>query len=59
LLNTRLPQRVLAGAAWKARMTTEDRRGLTSLFWSNTRPYGLFNLDMDHHLDLDLAGTTS
>jgi TnpA family transposase len=57
-LNTLLLQRVLAEAAWKARMTTEDRRGLTSLFWSNTRPYGLFNLDMDHHLDLDLAGTT-
>jgi len=55
-LNTLLVQRVLAEPAWEQRMTTEDRRGLTSLFWSNTRPYGLFNLDMDHHLDLDLAG---
>ena len=35
----------------------EIRRGLTALFWSNVRPYGLFELDMDRHLDFDLAAT--
>ncbi len=54
-VNTLLVQRVLADAAWAARLTHEDRRALTPLFWSNIRPYGSFVLDMDRHIDLDLA----
>ncbi len=54
-LNTLLVQQVLAEDAWKKRLTGEDRRGLTGLFWSNVRQYGVFNLDMDRHLDLTLA----
>lgn len=56
-VNTLLVQRVLSEPAWKERFTDEDRRGLTALFWSNVRPYGLFELDMDRHLDFDLAAT--
>jgi hypothetical protein len=56
-VNTLLVQRVLSEPAWKERLTEEDRRGLTALFWSNLRPYGLFELDMDRHLDFDLAAT--
>lgn len=54
-LNTLLVQQVLAEDDWHRRLTDEDRRGLTALFWSNVRQYGVFNLDMDHHLDLTLA----
>jgi TnpA family transposase len=56
-VNTLLVQRVLSEPAWKERFTDEDRRGLTALFWSNVRPYGSFELDMDRHLDFDLAAT--
>lgn len=56
-INTLLVQRVLSEPAWRERLTDEDRRGLTALFWSNVRPYGSFELDMDRHLDFDLAAT--
>lgn len=39
-------------------MSDEDRRGLTTLFWSNINPYGTFRLDMDNGLDLLPPPTT-
>lgn len=48
-------QRVLADRAWAARLTDEDRRGLSPLFWAHVNPYGKFTLDMDRHLHLELA----
>ena len=46
-------QRVLAEPAWGDRLTVEDRRALSPLFWSHVNPYGTFRLDMNTHLDLD------
>ncbi|MFD8385828.1 hypothetical protein ACFV2X_46180 [Streptomyces sp. NPDC059679] len=46
-----LLQRVLAEPAWAERMSEEDRRGLTALFWPNINPYGTFRLEMDNRLD--------
>ncbi|MGW2563617.1 Tn3 family transposase [Streptomyces sp. NPDC001514] len=37
-VNTLLLQQVLAGPVWAKKLTDEDRRGLTALFWSNTNP---------------------
>jgi hypothetical protein len=37
------------------RLTEEDRRGLSPLFWSHVNPYGRFRLDMDTRLDLTAA----
>ncbi|MFJ6918642.1 Tn3 family transposase [Streptomyces sp. NPDC101133] len=51
-VNTLLVQQVLAEPAWAKKLTDEDRRGLTALFWSNVNPYGTFRLDMDKRLDL-------
>lgn len=51
-VNTLLLQQVLAEPAWATKLTDEDRRGLTALFWSNINPYGTFRLDMDSRLDL-------
>jgi hypothetical protein len=34
------------------KLSTEDRRGLTALFWSNINPYDTFRLDMNKRLDL-------
>ena len=51
-VNTVLVQQVLADPAWADRLSPEDRRGLTALFWGNINPYGAFSLDMERHLDL-------
>ncbi|WP_277815431.1 Tn3 family transposase [Streptomyces sp. PRh5] len=54
-VNTLLVQQVLAEPAWASRLSDEDRRALTALFWSNVNPYGAFRLDMDQRLDLGLT----
>jgi TnpA family transposase len=54
-VNTVMVQRVLPDNAWSARLTDEDRRALSPLFWAQVNPYGKFRLDMDRHLDLDLS----
>jgi len=54
-INTLLVQQVLAEPAWASRLSDEDRRGLTALFWSNVNPYGTFRLDMSKRLDLGPA----
>jgi hypothetical protein len=51
-LNTLLIQRVVAERSWATRLTGEDRRGLSPLFWTHVNPYGRFTLDMGTHLDL-------
>ncbi|WP_333738940.1 hypothetical protein [Streptomyces sp. IBSBF 2806] len=38
-VNTLLLQQVLAAPAWAKKLSDEDRRGLTALFWSNINPY--------------------
>jgi hypothetical protein len=37
------------------RLTEEDRRALSPLFWSHVNPYGRFRLDMDTRLDVTAA----
>jgi hypothetical protein len=54
-INTQLLQAVLRDPAWAGRLTEEDRRGLSPLFWSHVNPYGRFRLDMDTRLDLTAA----
>lgn len=56
-VNTLLFQQVLAETKWGKKLTPEDRRGLTALFWSNVNPYGTFRLDMNKRLDLAPAAT--
>ncbi|MFJ4585585.1 Tn3 family transposase [Streptomyces echinatus] len=51
-VNTLLVQQVLAEPAWAKKLSEEDRRGLTALFWANVNPYGTFRLDMEKRLDL-------
>ena len=50
---TMMIQVVLRDTAWRDRLTDEDRRGLSALFWTHVNLYGLFELDMDTHLDLE------
>lgn len=49
-------QIVLRDPAWQDRLTDEDRRGLSALFWTHVNLYGRFELDMDTHLNLEPSG---
>ncbi len=51
-VNTLLLQQVLAESVYAKKLTDEDRRGLTALFWSNVNPHRTFRLDMDKRPDL-------
>ena len=46
-------QRVLSEAAWEDRLTPEDRRALTPLFYGHVTPYGTFHLDLNTRLDIE------
>ncbi|MFF3875187.1 hypothetical protein [Streptomyces sp. NPDC001978] len=50
-INTLLVQRVLDEPEWAKKLSAEERRGTTALFWSNV------NLEMDKRLDLGLPVT--
>jgi hypothetical protein len=53
-VNTLMLQRVLDEAKWRKRMTDVDLRALTPLVYAHVNPYGVFELDMDERLDLEL-----
>lgn len=55
-LNTHLIQIILReDPKLRARLTPEDLRGLSALFWTHLNLYGRLELDMTNHLDLSLA----
>lgn len=56
-VNTIVVQRVLDEPSWAGRLTDEDRRGLSPLFWTHVNPYGRFSHDMEKHLDLGTVVT--
>ena len=58
-VNTLMLQDVLAEDAWADMLTTEDRRGLTPLFWQHVLPYGEVKLDMTTRLSIRTAGPAS
>ncbi len=51
-VNTLMVQEVLKEDAWLKRLTAEDYRGLTPLFYSHVEPYGRLTLDMTQRLAL-------
>jgi hypothetical protein len=51
-VNTLMVQEVLAVPEWEGVLTTEDRRGLTPLFWNHILPYGEVRLNMTTRLAL-------
>lgn len=54
-VNALLVQQVLAEPVWAKKLSDEDRRGLTALFWSDVHPYGTFRRDRNKRLDLGTA----
>lgn len=51
-INTLMAQEILAEPGWQQRMTVEDWRALTPLFYGHVNPYGRFDLDMNSRLPL-------
>ncbi len=51
-VNTLMIQDVLADPVWLARLTSDDRRGLTPLIYQHVSPYGVFQLDLSTRLAL-------
>ncbi|GCF10759.1 hypothetical protein KDI_43230 [Dictyobacter arantiisoli] len=51
-VNTLMVQKVLEDETWMKRLTKEDYRGLTPLFYAHVEPYGSLRLDMDKRLAL-------
>lgn len=45
-------QKVLEEEIWMGRLTTEDYRGLTPLFYGHVEPYRTLQLDMEKRLAL-------
>ncbi len=51
-INTLMVQEVLKDDTWLKRLTIEDYRGLTPLFYGHIEPYGTLKLDMTQRLTL-------
>ena len=58
-VNTLMLQHVLAEPDWTELLTSEDRRGLTPLFWQHVLPYGEVKLDMTARLSIRTAALAS
>jgi TnpA family transposase len=52
-INTLMLQQVLTNRSWFDRMTGDDWRALTPLFYTHITPYGTFKLDMNHRIPLE------
>jgi hypothetical protein len=51
-INTLMVQDLLKDDDWLKRLTPEDYRGLTPLFYGHVEPYGTLKLDMTQRLEL-------
>jgi hypothetical protein len=54
-VNTLMIQQVLTEPAWHSRMKQEDYRALSPLIYNHINPYGIFELDMDLRLPIELV----
>ncbi len=52
-INTLMVQAVLKTKRWQSRLTAEDNRALTPLFYSHVTPYGTFKVNLDTRLALE------
>ncbi len=55
-MNTLMVQEILYDNQqyWLKKMTIEDFRGLTPLFYHHVNPYGIFKLNMDQRIPIKL-----
>lgn len=57
-INTLMIQQVLARDHWQNRLNKEDKRALTPLIHLHINPYGLFLLDMQKRLAIEIKAKT-
>ncbi|HCM1919009.1 TPA: hypothetical protein N3A33_005069 [Salmonella enterica subsp. salamae serovar 28:r:e,n,z15] len=48
-------QQVLHEPIWRSRMKAEDFRALTPLIYAHVNPYGIFELDMETRLPIEVV----
>ncbi len=53
IINTLMQQQVLKTQDWQQRLTLEDKRALTPLFYRHINQYGLYRLDMNARIKLE------
>ena len=51
-INTLMLQKILEGVYWHNRLTKEDKRALSPLFYHHINPYGVFKLDMNERMKI-------
>ncbi len=54
-INTLMIQEVLSEPVWMNMMQPDDLRALTPLIWSHVNPYGIFRLDLDERLPIQMV----
>ena len=52
-INTLMIQQILKKQSWINRLTLEDMRALTPLFFKHINQYGLFKLDMNKRINIE------
>ncbi len=55
-INTLLIEELFKDSRWKNRLSDEDYRALTALFYLNINPYGTFELDLSKRLAIQKTG---
>ena len=54
-INTLMIQEILSEKDWLDKMQVEDLRALTPLIYSHVNPYGIFELNMDERIPLNVT----
>ncbi len=54
-VNTLMIQEVLSEPEWMNLMQPDDLRALTPLIWSHVNPYGIFRLNLDERLPIQMV----
>jgi TnpA family transposase len=52
-VNTLMLQSVLSHPQWEGKLTKEDKRAITALFYEHINPYGLFLIDLNQRITID------
>ena len=52
-INTLMIQQVLKKPIWSNKLTIEDKRALTPLFYNHINQYGLYSLDMNKRINIE------
>lgn len=52
-INTLMQQQVLKTDEWQQRLTLEDKRALTPLFYKHINQYGIYKLDMNERIKIE------